>query len=404
MNIIIDRTWKQGSLVNIEDLRGLTFQAEAQAHTFRISGVDAAGNPITLTGTPSGVMLRPDNTDVALTCAVSDGKVTATLPAECYDVPGRVGIAIYLTSNSQKVCIYSAITSVNRTSSGTASPGTTSSVVDLVNAIEAAIAQIPASDTNLKGALAPTYSDSAVYAVGQYAWYDGKLYKCTTAITTSESWTSGHWAEAKLAQDVCDLKSAIKLSDKIISGVNSKLVKSTGINLMPQLASGDFIDGHVIIDGGSIVETSYWSYTKLIEVEPITEYGCYLIPQFGSALYPWNTNAFGSNAIAFYDVDGNYIRSVTPIDGLFTTDISTRYIRINAYSSLGIGRNVINSKCMLVKGSSVPANYSSYSSAYTYYDFSQMESDIETINSTLTPSAELISGSNYRIVVKRQVP
>ena len=209
MNIIIDRTWKQGSLVNIEDLRGMTFKAEAQAHTFRISGVDAAGNPITLTGTPSGVMLRPDNTDVVLTCAVSDGKVTATLPAECYDVPGRVGITIYLTSNSQKVCIYSAITSVNRTSSGTASPGTTSSVVDLVNAIEAAIAQIPASDTNLKGALAPTYSDSAVYAVGQYAWYDGKLYKCTTAITTSESWTSGHWTEAKLAQDVTGLKSGI---------------------------------------------------------------------------------------------------------------------------------------------------------------------------------------------------
>ena len=209
MNIIIDKTWQQGSLVNIEDLRGLTFQAESQAHTFRISAVDAAGSPITLSGTPSGVMLRPDNTDVTLTCAVSDGKVTATLPAECYDVPGRVGIAIYLTSNSQKVCIYSAIGSVARTSSGTASPGTTQSVVDLVNAIEAAIAQIPATDTNLKGALAPTYSDSAVYAVGQYAWYDGKLYRCTTAITSGETWTSGHWTEAKLAQDVCELKSAL---------------------------------------------------------------------------------------------------------------------------------------------------------------------------------------------------
>ena len=89
MNNIIERTWKQGCMVGIDDLRGLTFQNEALAHTFKISGVDADGSAIALTGTPAGVMLRADNMDVALTCALSDGCVTASLPAECYDVPGR---------------------------------------------------------------------------------------------------------------------------------------------------------------------------------------------------------------------------------------------------------------------------------------------------------------------------
>lgn len=209
MNNIIERIWNQGGMVGIEDLQGLTFQDEALAHTFKISGVDTDGNAIALSGTPSGVMLRADNTDVALTCAVSDGCVTAELPAECYDVPGRAGITIFLTSDSKKTAIYAAVVSVARTQSGTAAPGTTASVVDLVNAIETAISQIPASDTNLKGALAATYSNSALYGVGSYAWYDGKLYKCTTAITTAETWNSAHWTEAKLANDVCDLKSAI---------------------------------------------------------------------------------------------------------------------------------------------------------------------------------------------------
>ena len=43
--------------------------------------------------------------------------------------------------------------------------------------------------------LYPTYSTSATYAVGDRVIYDDKLYKCKTAITTAESWTSGHWEE-----------------------------------------------------------------------------------------------------------------------------------------------------------------------------------------------------------------
>ena len=236
-NNVIKRLWNKNTLTTIEDLRGMTFQAEEAGHTFEIRGVDGDGNTIALSGTPAGVMLRPDNTDVALDCAVSEGVVTATLPAECYDVPGRFGLTVYLTSDGQKTAIYAAIGSVSRTSSGNVSPATTASVVDLINAIEEAIEQIPASDTNLKAALAPTYSTSAVYPVGSYAWYNGKLYKCIVAITSGETWTSAHWTEAKLANDVCDLKSAIdknfeedyvKIPFKILSNPVSAVDGSIG--------------------------------------------------------------------------------------------------------------------------------------------------------------------------------
>lgn len=249
MNNIIRRKWNRNSITNIEDLRGAIFQAEEAGHTFEISGVDSDGNAIALSGTPSGVMLRPDNTDVALDCAVSGGVVTATLPAECYDVQGRFGITIYLTSDEQKTAIYAAVGSVARTSSGNASPETTASVVDLINDIEAAIAEIPASDTNLKGALAPTYSTSAVYPVGSYAWYDGKLYRCTTAITTGETWTSAHWMEAKLGQDVCDLKSAIEQTNQNLSKIydNGQLLTITQQAMLHPVGDGTFtISGDTI--------------------------------------------------------------------------------------------------------------------------------------------------------------
>ena len=57
--------------------------------------------------------------------------------------------------------------------------------------------------------LAADYSSSKTYAVGDYVYYSGNLYRCTTAITTAEAWTSGHWTQVALADDVSDVKSDI---------------------------------------------------------------------------------------------------------------------------------------------------------------------------------------------------
>lgn len=54
--------------------------------------------------------------------------------------------------------------------------------------------------------LASEYSSSKTYAVGDYCFHAGTLYECTTAITTAENWTSGHWTAAKLADDTSALK------------------------------------------------------------------------------------------------------------------------------------------------------------------------------------------------------
>ena len=217
---IIKRVWNQNRMVQIEDLKGMTFQAEQAGHTFEISGIDDAGNTVALTGTPAGVFLRPDNTDVAMTCSVSGGKVSATLPANCYDVPGRFAITIFITSGGSKTAIYAAIGTVSRTSSGTAAPGTTQSVVDLINAINAAINSIPASYSSLLADIAPDYSNSALYSVGQYAWYDGDLKRCIVPITTAESYTAAHWTSAVLGQDVSNLKSAFMQYNGVTDALN----------------------------------------------------------------------------------------------------------------------------------------------------------------------------------------
>ena len=53
----------------------------------------------------------------------------------------------------------------------------------------------------------PDFSTSSTYQVGDYVMYQGKLYKCTTAITTGGAWDSTKWSLAILSDDVADLKS-----------------------------------------------------------------------------------------------------------------------------------------------------------------------------------------------------
>ena len=54
--------------------------------------------------------------------------------------------------------------------------------------------------------IAPDYSTSAAYEVGEIVLYDGVAYKCVTAITASEEWTAAHWTAATDADLAARLK------------------------------------------------------------------------------------------------------------------------------------------------------------------------------------------------------
>lgn len=83
------------------------------------------------------------------------------------------------------------------------------------------------------GDLAAAYSTSATYAVGDYCIYQGQLYRCTTAITTAEAWTSGHWSEVQLGDDTSTLRSAL-------SALISVDVTDLGLIIGGMTTNGDY--------------------------------------------------------------------------------------------------------------------------------------------------------------------
>ena len=55
--------------------------------------------------------------------------------------------------------------------------------------------------------IAPTYSTSAQYAVGDLVIRNDQLYRCKTAITIGESWTAAHWESTDVETEINSVES-----------------------------------------------------------------------------------------------------------------------------------------------------------------------------------------------------
>lgn len=171
-------------------------------------------------GTVTATVIRSDGNTVPVSGSISGNVASVTLIEPCMDVPGQMQVFIRLTSGNVKTTIFAGVFTASRTETDTIiDPGTIiPSITELINQIDAAIDSIPADYSTLLGSVAGTYSASKTYAVGDYVWYNGQLYRCSTAITTAEAWTAAHWTSAVISDDVTGLKSAF---DKIL---NNKLI------------------------------------------------------------------------------------------------------------------------------------------------------------------------------------
>ena len=65
--------------------------------------------------------------------------------------------------------------------------------------------------------VAPEYSSTSTYNVGEYVVQSDKLYKCISAIESAEEWTAAHWTQVSMSGEVSDLNSALSpLNNSVI--------------------------------------------------------------------------------------------------------------------------------------------------------------------------------------------
>lgn len=226
MATVFKRTYRQDLTkpLQIHYDPSVVFSKDNLANEIQIdlyNGTEAAS----ISGTVSGTVIRANGSTVPIeTGTISGNAVTVALAEACMEIPGPLQVYVKLSSGDVKTTIFAGVFTAIRTETETIiDPGTIiPSVTDLINQIQAAIDSIPADYSTLLASVAGTYSTSKTYAVGDYAWYDGRLKKCIVPITTAETWTAAHWADAVITDDVASLKSAMVNKD----GINEVKIKN----------------------------------------------------------------------------------------------------------------------------------------------------------------------------------
>ena len=86
---------------------------------------------------------------------------------------------------------------------------------DALAAKQAALGYTPADQSQV----APEYSSSSAYAVGDLVFKDGVLYACNTAIASGgETWTLAHWTAQTVAETFDDIADGL---DEVIGGMGT---------------------------------------------------------------------------------------------------------------------------------------------------------------------------------------
>lgn len=104
--------------------------------------------------------------------------------------------------------------------------------------------------------VADEYSSSSTYAVGDIVNYLGTTYRCTTAITTEENWTAGHWIPVKIADEVTNLKSALPDTYVALNGENQ--VAPQNIEGMEFTKTTTEVEGENIFESSMLFEEGYY--------------------------------------------------------------------------------------------------------------------------------------------------
>lgn len=197
------------------------------------------GQPVALGGSVKAYIRRIDGAEVISNGTISGNTVSVQLGGSNFGQPGYTwGILRYTDSTTNATVTLDTLTMIVQ-----ADPEGTSVLDpdDMLPTLQELLAELDdmrdatAAAEAAAECIADNYNANATYAVGDYTLHNGGLYRCTTAITSAETWTPAHWTQVVLGGEVEDLKSALaeddvlfKLHAEEIDGTTQTVVYENG--------------------------------------------------------------------------------------------------------------------------------------------------------------------------------
>ena len=186
-------TWYKSDLQRTPQVQAIMGNAFTQDNLGNLMGavVTDGGEPVTLSGSVTGYVMRPDGNTVVVTGTLDGSRAYIILPEAAYAVPGMISVALRLVSGSTKTVLAAWAVNVQRTVTGDIiDPGTVvPSLDELLAQIDAmeqgtAAANQAASTANTKAALADQKATLANPAASNA---DAKAALANTAATNADT-------------------------------------------------------------------------------------------------------------------------------------------------------------------------------------------------------------------------
>ena len=207
------------------------------------------GVPENVSGSCIGLFIRQDGQTVAIDNGTISGNMAyVTLPQACYVIEGQfcLTIKVVSTNNTITMRIVDGVVS-NTTTNEIVDPGTIiPSVAELIAAIENAVESIPADYSDLWESLAPNFSTSEAYNVGQYVTYNGGLYRFIAH--HSGTWNSADAVPVNVGQEISNVTSALNIKDNRFDFILNAYYRTDNLG-MRQLNGWLCTDKYTVLSG-----------------------------------------------------------------------------------------------------------------------------------------------------------
>lgn len=148
--------------------------------------------------------------------------------------------------------------------------------------------------------IAPEYDSDTSYAIGDKVIYNGKLYTCTTAITTPESWDSTHWTQISVASGFVDLdKAQVITGTKTLESVDFIKTSSRLGSYYATIRASAFNSFTVSYYQGTdfVKDYIYFGYNTITSYNPIIPNATNTL-DLGTSTYQWKDLYLSGTAYA----------------------------------------------------------------------------------------------------------
>lgn len=196
--------------------QGIMLPGDDQGHIIEVT-IMSGGAPAEVAGNVRGYFIRQGGDWSTVVCngSLSGNVASVTMSPQCYAYTGKLRCVVRIeNTNGPDFTLIDTIFYVHEgVGDNIVDPG--SPIQDVTELLEyldemqeatenaqAATSYIAYEYSMLRPAITP-------YAVGDYVIHDGGLYRCTTPITSAETWTAEHWTQVVFGAEVADLKSAL---------------------------------------------------------------------------------------------------------------------------------------------------------------------------------------------------